>query len=77
MKTIAVGELKTHFSKVLADVRQGHSVTIAFGRQHRPVAMIVPYRAGGASGIRLGALAGCACEIKEDFSITDEQLLSL
>ncbi len=77
MKTIPVGALKTNFSKVLDDVRQGHSVTIAFGRKHQPVAMIVPYRAGKASGIRLGALADCSCEINDDFSITDEQLVSL
>lgn len=77
MKTVPVGELKTHFSRVLADVRQGQSITIAFGRKHKPVAMIVPYRAGEGSGIRLGTLAGYTCEIKDDFSITDEQLLSL
>ena len=77
MKTVPVGEFKTHFSEFLADVRKGHSVTIAFGRQHKPIAMIVPYKAENATGIRLGTLAGCTCEIGDDFAITDEQLVSL
>lgn len=77
MNTIAVGELKTHFSEVLADVRKGRSFTIAFGRRHKPVAMIVPYKEENATGIRLGALAGCVCEMGDDFGITDDELVAL
>ncbi len=79
MKTLPVGELKSHFSAVLADVRRGHSVTVAFGRNHTPVAMLVPYnkQRDKPSGIRMGTLKGIGrCSISEDFAITDDQLLN-
>jgi len=78
MKTLPVGELKSHFSAVLADVRRGHSVGVAFGRNHTPVAMLVPYskHRENPSGIRMGTLKGLGrCSIPDDFSITDDQLL--
>ncbi len=78
MKTLPVGELKTHFSEVLADVQQGHPVAVVFGRSRKPVAMLVPYgrRETTSEGIRLGSLKGFAsCAIADDFEITDDQLL--
>lgn len=80
MKTLAVGELKAHFSTVLADVRRGHTVAVAFGRNHTPVAMLVPYskHRDKSSGIRMGTLKGLGrCSISEDFAITDDQLLNI
>ena len=80
MKTLPVGKLKSQFSEVLADVRRGHSVAVAFGRNHTPVAMLVPYckHSKKTSGIRMGTLKGLGrCTISDDFAITDEQLLNV
>jgi antitoxin (DNA-binding transcriptional repressor) of toxin-antitoxin stability system len=43
MQLLNVGEFKSHFSEVLAEVKLGHSVAIAFGKQKIPIAVIVPY----------------------------------
>ena len=44
MKTMTVGRFKAEFSQVLASVAKGHSVAIAYGRKHVPVAVMGPYR---------------------------------
>jgi antitoxin (DNA-binding transcriptional repressor) of toxin-antitoxin stability system len=33
MKTLAVGELKTNFSSVLAEITAGHPLAVGFGAQ--------------------------------------------
>ncbi len=79
MKTLPVGEFKSHFSAVLADVRRGHTVAVAFGHNRTPVAMLVPYskHRDKRSGIRMGTLKGLGhYSISEDFAITDDQLLN-
>jgi len=43
MKTMAVGELKTHFSEVLDEVKHGQPVAIGYGKRKTKVAVIVPY----------------------------------
>jgi len=43
MKEMAVGELKTHFSEVLEEVKQGEKIKIMYGRAKKPLAMIVPF----------------------------------
>lgn len=42
MKTLTVGHLKTTFSDVLTHVRQGAEYGIAYGKQKKTVAVIVP-----------------------------------
>lgn len=42
MKTLTVGALKTSFSEVLAQVRQGQEYGIAYGKKKYLVAMIMP-----------------------------------
>jgi len=42
MKTLAVGELKKHFSEVIENVRDGEEIGISFGKKHELVAVIVP-----------------------------------
>jgi antitoxin (DNA-binding transcriptional repressor) of toxin-antitoxin stability system len=43
MKMMTVGDFKTHFSAVLAAVKQGETVVICYGKQKEKVAAIVPY----------------------------------
>ena len=78
MKTLAVGELKTHFSAVLASIKEGHSVAIGYGKSKRKVAVIVPYREYRRTAARkLGLLQGRArCRIHSDFSLSDEEVLA-
>jgi antitoxin (DNA-binding transcriptional repressor) of toxin-antitoxin stability system len=42
MKTMTVGEFKTHFSQVLKDVEKGEKIGITFGRKKEVKALLVP-----------------------------------
>ena len=78
MKTMAVGELKTYFSKVLEEVQQGDKVGILYGRAKKPVAMIVPYQEEKKPQRKIGILNGKATiQFKDDFEMTTEELCSL
>jgi antitoxin (DNA-binding transcriptional repressor) of toxin-antitoxin stability system len=78
MKAMAVGELKTHFSEVLQEVRQGKKVGILYGRVKKPVAMIVPYQEENKSERKIGILDGKATiKFMDDFEMTAEELCNL
>ena len=78
MKTLAVGDFKTRFSAVLAEMKEGHSVAVGFGKSKRKIAVLMPYRQYRKSaGRSLGILKGRAsCRVHADFSLSDEDLLS-
>lgn len=77
MKTMTVGEFKTHFSDVLEAVRRGETVIVEFGRDRRKVAALVPYsNLKQSPRRRLGVLKGEAtATFAADFSVDDETLL--
>ncbi len=77
MKTLAVGELKTNFSAVLAEITAGHPIAVGFGKAKRKVAVLVSYsQYRKSTGRKLGLLANRAsCSIHKNFSISDEELL--
>ena len=78
MKTMAVGELKTSFSQVLEDVKQGNKIGILYGRGKKPVAMIVPYKKEKKTRRKIGILDGkVVIQFKEDFKMTTEELINL
>ena len=78
MKTMAVGELKTHFSEILNEVRNGEKVGIVYGRKKEPVAMIVPYGQEKKAERKIGILDGkVSIEFKDDFAMTTEELCAL
>jgi antitoxin (DNA-binding transcriptional repressor) of toxin-antitoxin stability system len=79
MKALPVGELKARFSEVLERVRQGESYGILYGRQKKPVAMIVPYSEEQAKKPRkIGLYDGkVTIHISEDFEISEEELLEI
>jgi antitoxin (DNA-binding transcriptional repressor) of toxin-antitoxin stability system len=78
MKAMAVGELKTHFSEILNEVRHGNKVGILYGRTKEPVAMIVPYNKEQKAERKIGVLDGKAViEFKDDFEMTAEELCAL
>ncbi|GHV86516.1 hypothetical protein AGMMS50230_21240 [Spirochaetia bacterium] len=78
MKTMPVGELKTHFSIILDEVKRGNRVGIIYGKTKNPVAMIVPYVEEENNERKIGILDGkMKIEFKEDFEITTEELLGI
>ncbi|TGK54194.1 type II toxin-antitoxin system Phd/YefM family antitoxin [Leptospira bouyouniensis] len=77
MKSFPVGELKTHFSEVLEYVKNGEKVGILFGKNKKPIAMIVPVNQKNNQKRKIGMLDG-KVKIKFDhnFSITEDEFLS-
>ncbi|MDZ7622672.1 MAG: prevent-host-death protein [Candidatus Competibacteraceae bacterium] len=78
MKTMTVGEFKSQFSKVLEAVQAGESVAVCYGRNHRKVAVMVPYANFKLAEPRpLGPLKGkVQVAFAKDFSLDDETLLA-
>lgn len=78
MKTMTVGELKTHFSEVLEQLaRNGEPIAISYGRKRQKVAALVPYSQIATDAKRpLGVMKGRGhCVIHDDFRMSDEELL--
>lgn len=77
METFNVGELKSKFSNILQRVEAGEEIIISFGKTGKKIAVLVPYDKYISNKPRpLGLLKGKArCTIKDDFQITDEDLL--
>jgi antitoxin (DNA-binding transcriptional repressor) of toxin-antitoxin stability system len=77
MKTMTVGEFKTHFSQVLKDVEKGEKIGITFGRKKEVKALLVPNEVKKEPR-QLGILADKGKVIfKDDFKITEEEFLGL
>jgi antitoxin (DNA-binding transcriptional repressor) of toxin-antitoxin stability system len=78
MKAMPVGEIKSHFSEVLEEVKRGNKVGILYGRAKKPVAMVVPYAEKKATKRKIGILDGkIKIEFMSDFKMTAEELLAL
>jgi len=79
MKTMQVGELKTHFSEVVEMVKKGEKIIISYGKKKEKVAVIIPYsQFRKTNAIKLGLLSDKAtCRFKNDFAMTEEDLLNL
>ena len=78
MKTMTVGELKAHFSKVLAQLeKSGEPVAISYGRKKEKIAAIVPYsQVQPTTQRKLGVMQGKASYVlHEGFALSDEALL--
>jgi prevent-host-death family protein len=79
MKTLAVGELKTHFSDVLDRVQHGEEIAVSYGRKKEKVAVIIPYSHYKQPEQRtLGVMEESASyKVKGDFKISTEELLGI
>jgi prevent-host-death family protein len=77
MKTMTVGELKSHFSEVLDQVQQGEEIVISFGKKREKVAVLVPFARYAHPERALGLLQGKGSfSLKRGFKMSDEELLS-
>ena len=78
MKTLAVGEFKSHFSEVLDDVKNGEEFVVCYGRKKEKVAVLVPYEKYQKKPVKLGVLEGIATyKFHDDFGMTDEEFIGL
>ncbi len=78
MKSLPVGDLKTHFSEVIDEVRSGEEIVITYGKKKENVAVIVPYNEyKKRNAIKLGLLQDKTFKMNSDFEMTEEELLNL
>ncbi len=79
MQTLTQNELKDNVLKVLELVENGEEILIRKGNNKKNIAVLIPYPQYKQKKERhLGILKGKASyKIKDDFKITDEELLSL
>lgn len=79
MKTLQVGEFKSHFSEVLENIKKGEEVAISFGKKKEKIAVLIPYaKYVKKSNRKIGLLEKKATfNISSDFKITDEDFLNL
>ena len=73
MKTMSVGELKTHFSDALKNVEAGEKIAIAFGKKKEIKAYLVP-KEQEMKPRKLGILKNEeGFFLREDFTTTTDQ----
>ncbi|KGE73442.1 type II toxin-antitoxin system Phd/YefM family antitoxin [Spirochaeta lutea] len=78
MKTLPVGEFKTHFSDILKEVQSGEEVIITYGRNKKGVAALIPiseYKQQNT--IKIGLLKDQQYSISEDFEMTEEEFIGI
>jgi len=77
MKLLTVGNLKTHFSDVLDNIKKGEEYTIEFGRKKDKIAVIIPYKKYVKHNKkRIGILKKGNILILKNFKITDEDFFN-
>ncbi len=79
MKTMPVGELKSHFSEVIEAIKNGEQIVISYGKKKKKIAVIIPFsQYVKENGVKLGLLKNKAkCEFADDFEMTTEELVGL
>jgi len=77
MKTMTVAEIKTHFSDVLAQVKNGENFKILYGKSKKPVAMLIPIEKRGKPR-KIGILDGKALfSSKGNGKITEDEFIGI
>ncbi|GAB3918500.1 type II toxin-antitoxin system Phd/YefM family antitoxin [Larkinella terrae] len=72
MKTMSVGELKTHFSEVLKEVEAGEKIAITFGKRKVVKAFLIP-KEEEIKPRKLGLLQGKKYFLRDDFGVTSSE----
>ena len=77
MKTMSVGEFKTHFSDVLELVKLGEKIAVTFGKKKEIIGYFLPEISEKPKRI-LGILEGKAKVVfQSDFKISEDDFLGL
>ncbi len=76
MQTVSVAEFKANFSSILKELEESHEeFVIEYGRSHKKVAKLVPYRGEKGEKRSFGVLKGRGTySLGSDFRISDEEL---
>jgi len=79
MKTLQVGEFKSHFSEVIENIKKGEEVAISFGKKKEKIAVLVPYSKYMKKVSRkIGLLEKKASfALSSDFKVSDETFFNL
>lgn len=78
MIKVPVGELKKHFSEIIDRIKSGEEVLITYGKKKESVAVIVPYTSYiKKNKIRLGSLQHKKMRFRDDFEMSEEELVDL
>jgi len=79
MQSIQVGKLKSDFSNILNLVqKEGKKFVIEYGRNHKKVAMLVPYEEEKSQKREFGLYRNKGSfTFHSDFKMSDEELLKL
>ena len=79
MKTIQIGELKTHFSEILNKVKNGDEIVISYGRKKEKIAKIIPFKNDqNIKPRKLGVFKDkVKYKINNDFEMTEDEFLNL
>jgi hypothetical protein len=76
MKTMTVGEFKSHFSEVLEQVKAGVGFVVTYGRKKDIVGYFLPESQLLKPKRKLGLLEGKAkVTFKPDFKMTEDEFL--
>lgn len=77
MKTMTVGEFKTHFSEVIDQVKAGEKIAVTFGKKKEIVGYFLP-EIPQQPKIKIGIMEGKAkFTFSPDFEMTTEDFLGL
>ncbi|EMJ94210.1 type II toxin-antitoxin system Phd/YefM family antitoxin [Leptospira alstonii] len=77
MKSYSVGELKSYFSEVLESVKNGENVGILYGKDKKPIAMIVSVKSKKEGKRKIGLLDGkVKISFSKDFEISEKEFIS-
>lgn len=79
MKILQVGEFKSRFSEVIANIRKGEEVTISFGKKKEKIAVLIPYsKYMKKANRKIGLLENKASfTLSSDFKVSDETFFNL
>ena len=79
MKKLTVGNLKTHFSEVLDNIKNGEEYIVEYGKKHHKIAAIIPYsKYKKTNKLKLGVLKNeNNIEFSSNFKITTNDFLGL
>ena len=78
MRPMIIGDLKTHFSQVIKNVKSGEEIAVTFGRKKEIVAYLIPKAARIGAKRQLDILQGKGTvTFADDFKLTNDEFLGL
>lgn len=73
---MTIGDLKSHFSEVIQEIKAGEEIAVAFGKKREIIAYLIPKSARKPAKRQLGILQNKGKAIfGDDFKITEEEFL--